>query len=163
MAQYCVVVTNGAHARFFTLQPAEFPELESGPNLVEHNHLINAERESHNNELWSEAKTGRNRAPNGGPAHGYDDHRTRHEDEYERRFANNIAEECSRLSRSQRASDVVLVSQKRMLGFLRGAMETRMNGVNTHEVAKDLSKLSPHDLHAHLARENVLPPRRTPA
>lgn len=163
MAQYCVVVTNGSRARFFTLQAAEFPELESGPNLVEHNHLINVERGNGTHELWSETKTGRNRAPNGGPAHGYDDHRTRHADEYERRFANDIADECSRLSRSEQASDVVLVSQKRMLGFLRGAMENRVNGVNTHEVAKDLSKLSVQALHAHLARENLLPPRRNPA
>lgn len=163
MTQYCVVVTNGARARFFSLEPAEFPELESGPTLVEHKHLTNAPREAQNNELWSETKTGRNRAANGGPAHGYDDHRSRHEDEYERRFANNVAAECCRLSKSHNASDLVVVSQKRMLGFLRSAMESRLNGINTYEVPKDLSKLSPQDLHEHLARDNLLPRRRNPA
>lgn len=163
MVQYCVVVTNGARARFFTLEPPEYPELESGPNLVEHNQLDNPFREMHGEELWSETKTGRNRAAIGGPAHGYDDHRNQHRDEYERRFASSVADECYRLSQSHKASDVVIVSQKRMLGFLRSAMESRMNGVRTVEIAKDLSKLSPLQLHEHLARERALPPRRSPA
>ena len=30
----CVVVCAGGQARLFTLEPAELPELESGPNLV---------------------------------------------------------------------------------------------------------------------------------
>ncbi|MEJ2382404.1 MAG: host attachment protein [Gammaproteobacteria bacterium] len=163
MAQYCVVVSNGTRARFFTLQPAQVPELESGPNLIEHNALVNTEREAASNELWSENKTGRNRAPKGGPAHGYDDHRSRHQDEYERRFASSIAEECCRLSDRHRPSDVVLVAQKRMLGFLRNAMESRLNGVATHEIPKDLSKLTPRELHEHLARTSILPRRKSPA
>lgn len=163
MVHYCVVVANGARARFFTLEPPEVPELQSGPNLVERDQLDNPFREMHGEELWSETKTGRNRAAIGGPAHGYDDHRNQHRDEYERRFASSVAEACSRMSHDHRASDVVIVSQKRMLGFLRSAMESRMNGVRTVEIAKDLSKLSPQQLHEHLARERLLPPRRAPA
>jgi protein required for attachment to host cells len=163
MSQYCVVVTNGAHARFFTLQQSEIPELESGPNLIEQQQLSNPQKETQGTALWSDAKSGRNRSANGGQAHGYDDHRSQHQDEYERRFAANIADECARLSHSNKASDVVLVSQKRMLGFLRTAMESKLNGVNLQELAKDLSKLSPHDLHEHLAREQLLPRRRSPA
>jgi len=163
MTQYCVVVTNGAHARFFTLQQSEIPELESGPNLIEQQQLSNPQKETQGAALWSDAKSGRNRSANGGQAHGYDDHRSQHQDEYERRFAASIADECARLSQSSKASDVVLVSQKRMLGFLRSAMESKLNGVNLQELAKDLSKLSPHDLHEHLAREQLLPRRRSPA
>ena len=163
MVQYCVVVTNGARARFFTLEPSAVPELESGPNLIEQTQIDNPFREMHGEELWSTTNSGRNRAAIGGPAHGYDDHREQHRDEYERRFANSVAEECCRLSHTRKASDVVIVSQKRMLGFLRAAMESRMNGVRTTEIAKDLSKLSPIQLHEHLARDNLLPPRRSPA
>ncbi len=163
MTQYCVVVTNGARARFFTLQQSDIPELESGPNLIEQRQLTNPQKETQGASLWSDAKSGRNRAANGGPAHGYDDHRDQHQDEYERRFAANIAEECARLTRSHKASDVVLVSQKRMLGFLRSAMESKLNGTNLQELAKDLSKLNPHELHEHLARERLLPRRRSPA
>lgn len=163
MTQYCVVVTNGARARFFTLEESQYPEIESGPNLVEQNELVSPERSTHDGNLWSDKKTGRNRASKGGPAHGYDDHRGQHADEYERRFANSIAEECSRLAKTAKASDIVLVSQKRMLGFLRSAMESRLNGINTRELAKDLSKLAPNELHAHLAKERLLPKRKAPA
>ncbi|NIP74234.1 MAG: host attachment protein [Gammaproteobacteria bacterium] len=163
MSQYCVVVTNGSRARFFTLEPPQYPELESGPNLVERQQLVNPARATDDRELWSDRKTGRNRAANGGPAHGYDDHRSQHTDEFERRFANTIAEECSKLTRASRASDVVLVSQKRMLGFLRSAVQMKLNGVHTVELAKDLSKLSPHEVHAHLSRERLLPRRKSPA
>jgi protein required for attachment to host cells len=163
MTEYCVIVVNGSRARFFTLESAQFPELESGPNLVEKKSLVNPEKEMHDSDLWSDNKTGRNRAANGGPAHGYDDHRSQHGAEYERRFASSIADECHKLSKAQKASDVILVSQKRMLGYLRTAMESKLNGVNTAELAKDLSRLSPIELHEHLARENLLPRRRNPA
>lgn len=162
MSHYCVVVTNGTRARFFTLETPEFPELESGPNLVERKLMVNEPLETATEDLWSERKTGRNRGGTGGAAHGYDDHRSQHEDEFERRFANDIAEECSRLSEANHASDLVLVSQKRMLGFLRQAMQSRCNGVKTAELAKDLSKLNPLQLHEHLANEQLLPRRRGP-
>jgi hypothetical protein len=35
MSDYCIVIANGVRARFFTLDPVEFPELESGPLLCE--------------------------------------------------------------------------------------------------------------------------------
>lgn len=30
MSEYCVVVAQGSRARFFTLEPAEVPEMEGG-------------------------------------------------------------------------------------------------------------------------------------
>lgn len=163
MHQYCVVVTSGARARFFTLEDSQYPELESGPNLVERNAMNNPQHNAAGTQLWSEPKTGRNRGGIGGPAHGYDDHRTQHQEEYDRRFAHDVAQECYRLSQQHGAAEVVLVSQKKMLGYLRSAMESRSNGLQTTEIAKDLSKLSPRELHEHLARESLLPPRRSPA
>lgn len=162
MNQYCVVVANGAKARFFTLEETEYPELESGPNLVEINSLENPEMDSLNGGRWSENKSGRNRGAKGTSAHGYDDHRSQHEVEYERRFANSIADEACRFSQSHNSSGVILVSQKRMLGFLRAAIAPKFSGIRTKELAKDLSKLSPIDLHEHLARENLIPRRMPP-
>lgn len=160
MNQYCVVVANGNKARFFTLENPDMPEVESGPNLVKHKDINRQELESLNNELWSENKSGGNRG-HGGQSHGYDDHRTQHEDDVERRFANTIADECKRISHNKR-TNVVLVSQKRMLGHLRSALDTRLHGVNTDELAKDLIKLSPQALQTHLAREKLVPECRTP-
>lgn len=162
MNQYCVVVANGARARFFTLETPEFPDLESGPNLIEKQDLVNTERELPEREIWSETKSGRNRAANGGPSHGYDDHRSQHEDEYERRFAHNIAEQCSILSKKHNATGIVLVSQQRLLSHLRTAIDSKIKDIPTQELAKDLSKLNPIELHQYLAKVQLLPKRKTP-
>ncbi len=162
MSQDCVVVADGSRARFFTLQHAEYPEMQSGPNLIEVNDLIQPEHEMHNGELWSETRGGRNRGANG-TSHGYDDHRTQHSEEYEKRFARSVAEEAAKLARSNRTRNVVLVAQKRMLGLLRDTLgPLTRTGVEIRELAKDLSKLNPLELHEHLAKEQLIPRRRNP-
>lgn len=160
MNQYCVVVANGNKARFFTLEDPDMPEVEAGPNLVKHKDITRQALEQKNDAPWSEHKSGGNRG-HGGQSHGYDDHRAQHEDDIERRFANSIADECKRISHNK-PTQVVLVSQKRMLGHLRSAIDTRLHGVDTNELAKDLSKLSPQALHTHLAREKLIPECRSP-
>ncbi|WJW75320.1 host attachment protein [Thiohalobacter sp. IOR34] len=163
MNHNCVVVADGSRARFFQLEESEFPELESSPNLKEINDLVNPEREMRYDELWSEAKSGRNRTPTGGAAHGYDDHRSQHEDEFERRFARTIAAEAERLTLQNGSRELLVVAQKRTLGFLREALDSlTRRGVQIRELAKDLSKLKPLELHEHLAREHLLPKRRLP-
>jgi protein required for attachment to host cells len=165
MSEYCVVVTDGARARFFTLDPVEFPDVEGSPRLTEQGNLINPERDLPQRELFSSATTGRNRAPEGGPAqgHGYDDHRNQHEDEFERRFARRVAEEASRVAQSTKARCVVLAAQPRMLGFLRQELTILLkSGFEVRESVKDLSKLSPVQIHEHLAKEQLLPARKRP-
>lgn len=162
MQHNCVVVAGGSRARFFTLEDVEYPEMQSGPNLCEVNDLVNLEKETHGSELWSDNKSGRNRGGNGA-AHGYDDHRSQHQDEFERRFARDVAREAARLMSGNSTRQLVLVAQKRILGFLRNELDTLIKaGVEIKELAKDLSKLSPLELHEHLAREQLLPQRRTP-
>ena len=141
MTDYFVVVAEGARARFFTLEPAEIPELESGPNLVERGDLANPAHLAHqDSSQWTEIRGGRNRNANG-PGHGYDEHRQNHEDQQELRFARDIAGELA--------------------GFLRTALaSTRLGDCAVVEVAKDLAKESPRDIHERLAREGHLPARR---
>ena len=163
MQHNCVVVAGGSRARFFTLEDVEYPDIQSGPNLCEVNGLINVENETHGVDLWSDSKSGRNRG-NNGAAHGYDDHRSQHKDEFERRFARDVAREASRLLSRNSTRQLVLVAQKRILGFLRNELDALIKaGVDIKELAKDLSKLSPLELHEHLAREQLLPQRRSPA
>ncbi len=162
MQHNCVVVAGGSRARFFTMEDAEYPELQSGPNLCEVNELVNLERETHGGDLWSDSKSGGNRGSNGA-AHGYDDHRDQHQDEYERRFARDVAHEAARLLGKNSARQLVLVAQKRVLGFLRHELDPLIKaGIDIKELAKDLSKLTPLEVHEHLAREQLLPQRRTP-
>jgi protein required for attachment to host cells len=163
MTRDCVIVADGCRARFFTLEPTEFPEIESGPNLIEVHDLIQPEKEMHPRDLWSDSKNGGNRGAGGG-SHGYDDHREQHAEEYERRFARSVAEEALRLARRKDAKNIVLVAQKRMLGLLRNTLHPMLNSdVQVRELAKDLSKLGAHELHEHLAREELIPRRRSPA
>jgi protein required for attachment to host cells len=154
MSEYCIVVADGARARFFTLEPVHSPETEGGPNLLEREDLLNPEQKVHSGQLWSDAKTGRNRTPGGGQAHGYDDHRTQHVDEYKRRFARSVAHQAAQLVQTNGARNVILVAQKRMLGLLRGEFDALVkNDVSVSTVAKDLSKLTPQEVHRYLAKE----------
>ncbi len=156
MKHYCVVVADATLARFYTLESPAMPELESGPNLVEKKTLKNPEGPDKLD--WTEDKSGRNRAPGGGPAHGYDDHRQRHEKEAARRFANVIADECARMKQSQNTTHVVLVASKEMLGQLRRVLEHAH--LHVSELPRDLTKLAPRKLHEHLARARLVPERR---
>ncbi|ROR34627.1 host attachment protein [Inmirania thermothiophila] len=159
MTRYCVIVAGQGCARFFELRPAEHPELESGPNLVETASLTN---EDASGEVWSDPKSGRNRAPGGGGAHGYDDHREGHMAEFERRFARRIGETAARMLRRHPAR-LVLVAEKRMLGHLRQSLNGSAAGVTVQEVAKDLCRMAPMEIHERLAEDGLLPRRRPPA
>lgn len=156
-----VVVANGSRARFFSLRPAETPEYESSPCMVEHETLVNPEQAAAGRELWSDSKSGSNRGGGGGGVHRYDDHREQHRVEYERRFVQSVAGEAANLARNQGAERLVVTADNRMLGMLRNELH-RSNGFEIKEVAKDYSKFSPHELHEQLASMNLIPPRRKP-
>jgi len=163
MSDYCVILANGSRARFFTLEKPRIPSVDGGPNLVERQDLVNREVESHDRGLWSDPKTGCNRSPGGGQAHGYDDHRSRHVDEFKRRFARDVARNAARVAQTTRAKNVIVAAQKRMLGFLRDELDPLVKtGVNVHNIAKDLSKLAPDDVHRYLAKERLVPRRKNP-
>jgi protein required for attachment to host cells len=158
MSDYCVVVVNSSRARFFTLEAAAVPELESGPNLVERTDLVNPESSLSGRETWTEAKSGRNTARGGGPAHGYDDHRNSHDDEISRRFARRIAEATEALARRNGVKYLVLVAANRMLGYLRECI-TLPSGkkIEVREVAKDLARLNPKQIQRNLNSHGALP------
>lgn len=163
MSDYCVVLVDGSRARLFSLEHPAQPEMESGPNLVEHEDLVNPEGRATEGSMWSDAKTGRNRAAAGGPAHGYDDHRNNHQDEFGRRFARSVAAEVSKFVNAHKVGHVVMVAQSQMLGFLRPEFEgLARSGVKLSEFGKDLIKLSAKELHQHLANNDLLPACRGP-
>ncbi|RMD79309.1 MAG: host attachment protein [Gammaproteobacteria bacterium] len=159
---YCVVTVDGTRARFFSLEPVEHPELESGPNLVEGTlDLVSTEPDIPGKEMWTDPKTGRHQAPGGGPAHGYDDHRDEHVDEYKRRFARQVAQQALRWAQSRQAKVLVIAAEPKMLGMVREALQVPPHeGIEVREMPKDVSKLSPLQIHERLAEAGLLPPRR---
>ncbi len=160
MSEYCIVVAEGARARFFTVEPAEIPEFEGSPNLVEHAALANPQHQAHDDRIYADTRGGRNRTP-GGQGHGYDEHRDRHDDALEHRFAKDIAEQIDSVARSNGTRRVILCAEKRMLGFLRDVV-TPPPGADIVEIGKDLAGLSPTQLHRHLSRDGHIPARQLP-
>ena len=157
-----VIVADSARARFFVLDEAA--EGAGGPDLVELEDLVNPEAESAGKDLYSENKSGRNTAPMGAGAHGYDDHRDRHVAELERRFASLVAGRGVQGATGRQSGRLVMVAEKRMLGHLREALAALpAHSWQVSELAKNLTKLSAHDLHEHLAENDLLPERRVPA
>jgi protein required for attachment to host cells len=157
MSDVCVVIADGARARFFSLEAADFPEVQSGPTLVEHEGLSNADALLPGKEKYSDNKTGRNQSA-AGIAHGYDDHRDRHDAENERRFAQQIVEATLKLADAKQPRNLILAAEKQMLGMLRQALPSAPR-IEIKELAKDLTKLSAHELHQYLAGEKMVPPR----
>ncbi len=159
MNQAVVAVMDGTKARFFTLKEAEFPEYESSPNLVEHECLTNMAKEMTGRELWANTK-GRNRGSRN-QVHGYDDHRQNHISEYERHFAKDISHKISDLLREWESHLILLVAEPQMLGFVRESLMPHLpKNIKLEELAKDLCKLKPLELHEYLAHKHLVPPRK---
>jgi protein required for attachment to host cells len=157
MSDYSVVSVDGTRARFFTLEAVQLPGVESGPNLVEAKEaLINPEVDIPGRELWSDTAAG-------GMGHTYDDHRDKHIDEFKRRFAKLVAGQAVQFAKRNKAKKLVMVAEKQMLGFIRSELHVSpTEKFELTELAKDLSRLSPLELHSHLASEGLVPPHQNP-
>ncbi len=157
MGKFAVAVINGSQARFFILDSTASSEYESGPNLIEYESLANSTKELHGQELWANTKTGRNRGTSG-QAHSYDDHRQKHEIEFEKRFANKINGVMLNFIQTHQARQLILVAEPQILGMMREAMTDNLfKTLNIHEVAKDICHLKLHQIHDYLAKKNLLP------
>lgn len=160
MTRFLVAVVDGAKARFLTLEPLQDPEFESGPDLIERDELLNPALEMAGQELWANTKTGRNRG-SGGQGHNYDDHRDNHLIEFERRFAQTIVQHLDDLIHANATHALVLVAAPQVLGILRDCLHAS-NGrsVSIHELAKDLCRMSPRQIHTYLSQKGILPERQ---
>jgi len=101
MSHYLIVLVNRSMARFFTLEPVEFPELESSPRLIACTELENKEIRD-GQEIFADSKTGRGAAPQGGSVHGYEDKRDQHLNELRRRFAIGVLKQIQKLASTKR-------------------------------------------------------------
>ena len=163
MVEYCIAIVSEAEARFYCLEPVPFPELESGPKLCEKAGIYNPEKRIPDREIYTDSKTGRGRAPRRGPAHGYDDHRSKREEESDRKFSRSIIEKVRDLALKEDTKKVILAAQPRMLGVLRQELNIlKREGIEVQEYTKDLTKLAPREIHEHLAKEGLVPPLRRP-
>jgi protein required for attachment to host cells len=161
MTKFAILTTDYTRARFFTLETAEFPLIETSPQMVEHEVLLDPELRLPGRELFSDLKSGRNRAPGGGPAHGYDDHRDQHLAELEKRFVNEVADETLRLMQEKKVDCLVVVAEEKMIGYLKTHLENAP--AKTKWLAKDYSHFSAQEIHEKLAEQQLVPAPKKPA
>ena len=160
MSDYLIVVVNRGLARFFTLEPVEFPELESGPRLCPYGEMANPEI-ADSKELYTDSKTGRGAAPQGSAVHGYEDNRDQHMDEVRRRFALNILERIYKLARSKKARTIILASSARMRQFLYPDLENlAREDFRIIKVSKNMINFTSNKIHAYLTEEGFVPARK---
>ncbi|MDJ0797427.1 MAG: host attachment protein [Calothrix sp. MO_167.B12] len=160
MNQILVTVMDRTRARFLTLESAQFPEYESGPNLIEQKSILNPIQELQGKELWANVKTGRNQGL-GSKAHAYDDRRESHVVEFERRFAQMIANEILHITQSRHIQQVLLVAEPQILGVVRQeVIPVLPKNLQIQDLAKDLCNHKPLEIHEHLASHNLLPTRQ---
>lgn len=157
MSDYLIVVVNRALARFFTLEPVEFPELESGPLIKEGVQLANPDI-GDAQELFTDSKTGCGAAPLGGAVHGYEDNRDQHLDEVRRRFSVKVVDRIRKLAAHYKVRTIVLVSSARMRRFLyQHAEALERQGYRLVKVPKNMINFTPHKIHQYLAEDRLIP------
>ena len=140
MGEYLIVVVNDEKARLFALEPVNFPELESGPRIVELKDLINPEAMVGDQERYSDSKTGRGTAPRGGPVHGYDDRREHHRGELRRRFSVIVMKEVQKLAKAQHVATIIVATAAPMGRYVSPELETFANrGFDVLKVAKNIT------------------------
>jgi hypothetical protein len=160
MSDYLIVVVNRALARFFTLEPVEFPELESGPRLCPCGEMVNPEL-TESQGLYTDSRTGRGTAPPGGDVHRYEDNRDLHLDEVRRRFSASVVGRIHSLAKAGRVNVIVLAASARMRQYLYPGLETATRDeFRIVKIPKNMINFPSIKIHAYLAEEGYVPPRK---
>lgn len=155
---FCILVADGSRARFFTFESRAPETGTTGPRLVEHEDRVNPEHELAGRDKYNATRTGAHPNPGKSQTHGYDDHRKQEEHEHERLFARDIARHALDFTQQHQAACLVVAAEKRMLGLLRDWLEPPPHpGIELRELAADLTRLSPTELHNHLAEARLIP------
>jgi len=158
----CVLVADRARARLFTIDESRD---ESGPPLTERMDLVNPEGELTRKDKFSDTRSGR-RSRSSVPGGGYaiDKRVERHEDEFDRRFARDVATGAAKFVRSQGAGQLVVAAAPRFLGHLRSQLERKMpEGVAVLEFPTDLTWHTPSRIRSKLAQQKLLRDKELPA
>lgn len=155
-ASYCVVVADGARARFFTLGGEGGPRSGHAARMVEQAELVNPTH-SHSHGPADLPGGDWRRASAGGPGRNDDASDANWRREQDRRFAGQLVEKLSELCQMYHATTAVMVADARMIGLLRQKAD-RFAGVELHEHTRDLTGFDAWAVHTHLAAAGLLPP-----
>jgi len=158
MSPVLVVVADGAKARFFSLEVKELVEGELGPYLLEDETLVNPVQMQQGQQLWSGPESQAGHFQEGkSQAHSYDDRRRDHEVEFERRFAQSIAEQILSRVQTHQLQSLLLIAEPRILGLLREVLIPALpKALKLSELDKNLCHQKPQELYEYLASRDLL-------
>lgn len=155
-----VVVVDSGRSRVYALEPQVAQGVTKIPPLREVAALVNPARRSRDTEMFSDSRPGLRQGAGGGTAHGVDDRRDSHKEELDRRFASDVVDKVLEVMRDLGAQKIILAASPNMLGFLRTRTgKWSESGHDVSELGRDLTQLSPAQLHDRLANEELIPPR----
>ena len=160
MSRYLIVLVNRSMARFFTLEPVEFPELESSPRLTACAELEN-KGISDGREIFADSKTGRGASPQGRSVHGYEDKRDQHLNELRRRFAVGVLNQIKKLASTKGSRVIILAASARMRRFLFPVLDSfSRQGYRIYKLSKNMINFSPQKIHQYLAENGMIPEQK---
>jgi protein required for attachment to host cells len=177
MQRSSVIVANKNHVIFFALEEGERnnPNVES--RLVERSTLKNTALERLENAEKTDTRRGdyptagsRNSptsmgsfASVGGFAarSSMSDAENAEERHALQQFARGVIERTEEIVAREKPDNLVLVAGPEMLGVLRAELSIHPLPVRVREVQKSLARMKTHEIHDALAREDVLPARRS--
>jgi len=160
--QTTVLIADAARARFFRVAHPEDDDYEAGPRLREQDVLVNPEAQLTGKDLYENVKSGRQRAPGGGPAHGLDDHRARHTRELTKRFAQRVASATAERVRAEAVKRLILVAPPRALGVLREMLTRSLDDVRLDTVDSELTWHALPQIEGILEKRGLIDPRVMP-
>jgi hypothetical protein len=160
MKRACIAIVDATRARVYTYQERQ----DVGGELREIADLVNPARRLRPTELFSDGRQGPDMTALG-RGYAFDDHRDKHLDAWDTRFAKDVVAEVERLMKTDGYARVILAASPHMLGELRKAGRTLQrardrNGLEVEEVGHELTNLTSPQLHDHLASLQLLPPRQ---
>jgi protein required for attachment to host cells len=154
-ANACIVVADGGRARLFV--PDAGDGTQSGPGLVERESLVNADYRARGPNAPVRTKTEQVTNRQAGDVHPIDARREHHRLELERRFAREIAQHVTAMTKSWHGGTVVLVAEPRMLGLVREPLHKALRpGIDLKELAKDYSHFTASELRDQLVLNRLI-------
>lgn len=143
-----VVVISSDRARFFTLEQAEWPEYESGPNLIERDSVIYSEL-SYRHKLWS-SLLGKSEAELGKSLE--------HNSRLDNRFGQEIISQIINHVRVNQSGKLILVAPNQVLELVSERfIPTLFRNLEIITIEQDLNQLKPVQIHQYLAQQKLIP------
>ena len=148
MDKCTVIVISNDQARFFILEESEWPEYESGPDLVEQSLLV-PYSENRRSIFWSKMVQKNSKEISYKVSSNYI---------FDKKFAQRITGEIISLIRVNQSSKLVLVANPQIIVLVRRFFTpTMFSNLDIQEIHNDIGHFSSLQIHNYLASKQLIP------